>query len=246
MEINLQVPTIGKINPIPCEDCQDGLYRNTDGKVVECDRMKLPPVDENACHKKRSQWLETLKKAGIERRYIDAHLSNLDSIYNVYQQQQVREYCASIQSNIENGIGIILRGPVGTGKTTLGIAVLQHALLNGYGALFVPTASLLDNIFTLKATNIEDWASYEKRLRTASLLMLDDLGTETDKTDGWVITKLDAIISERYNRMLPVIITTNLTSEQMKGKYAERIIDRLKQTSLVLNFKGKSLREAKK
>jgi DNA replication protein DnaC len=125
-------------------------------------------------------------------------------------------------------------------KTTFAVAIIQEWIKLGYGGLFVPMASLLDNIFTLKAKNVEEWASYENKIRKTGLLILDDLGAE--HTEGWVLTKVDAIISERYNRCGPIIITTNLSAEQLKKTYAERIVDRLRSTSKTITFSGKSLR----
>jgi DNA replication protein DnaC len=241
-------PINGQINPTPCDECnrQYHTYRDNDGKPVECARAILHPLDDNCCPDVKAEWVRTIEKAGINRRYHGANFHRLRPTRNEDEYAKALEYCANLEANIAAGRGMILRGPVGTGKTTLGVAVLQEAIMQGKGVMFVPTASLLDNIFTLKATNIEEWARYEDRLRKAGLLLLDDLGTETDKSEGWVITKLDAIISERYNRMLPVLITTNLTSDGIRSKYAERIIDRLKETSLVLNFVGESMRQAAK
>ncbi|HML33822.1 ATP-binding protein [Sporomusa sphaeroides] len=155
---------------------------------------------------------------------------------------QVKKYVESIREHVEAGVGLILKGPVGTMKTSLAVAVLQHYIqVGGYG-LFVPMASLLDNIFTLKERNKEEWLRYEDRIRSTGILVLDDLGAEYHQE--WVLSKVDAIISERYNRMKPIIITTNLSAKELKGKYAERVYDRLKSTSKVINFAGSSLRES--
>ena len=56
------------------------------------------------------------------------------------------------------------------------------------------------------------------------------------------MAKVDSIITERYNRMLPVIVTTNLTREKLGETYSGRILDRLKSTSKLLAFKGESER----
>ena len=93
----------------------------------------------------------------------------------------------------------------------------------------------------MKEGNVEEWLAFERKLKNTSLLILDDLGAEYQK--GWVSTKIDAIISERYNRCRPTIITTNLSLAQMKETYAERIIDRLRSTCLNLTFCGESLRK---
>ena len=42
--------------------------------------------------------------------------------------------------------------------------------------------------------------------------------------------------------MLPVIVTTNLTREELEGTYSGRIMDRLKSTSKLLAFHGASER----
>jgi DNA replication protein DnaC len=99
----------------------------------------------------------------------------------------------------------------------------------------------MDNLYTLRSTNREELAKYEFRLRSTPLLILDDLGgEETDKS--WVSAKVDSIITERYNKMLPVIITTNLTQEELTGTYSGRVIDRLRNTSAYLTFDEKSQR----
>lgn len=126
-------------------------------------------------------------------------------------------------------------------KTSLAVAVLQQNIRNGSGGMFVPMSSLLDNLFTMKERNKEEWIKYEESLRKSSILVLDDLGAEYHQE--WVLSKVDAIINERYNRMKPIIATTNLSNTELKGKYAERIIDRLRATSKVINFTGTSLRE---
>jgi DNA replication protein DnaC len=64
-----------------------------------------------------------------------------------------------------------------------------------------------------------------------------------EHTEGWVLTKVDAIISERWNRCRSIIITTNLSNEQLKKTYAERVIDRLRNTMQVIKFDGGSLRK---
>lgn len=135
----------------------------------------------------------------------------------------------------------MLKGSVGTLKTTLAVAVLREHLTSGGDGLFMTLSSLLDNIFTLKAKSMDKWAQFEQEIRETPLLVLDDLGAEY--TEGWVLTKVDAIISERYNRCRSVIVTTNLSAEQLRGVYAERVIDRLRSTLKVVNFKGQSLRQ---
>ena len=73
------------------------------------------------------------------------------------------------------------------------------------------------------------------------LLLIDDLGGEnTDQS--WVLAKVDSILTDRYNRQRPTIITTNLTQKELLGTYSGRLMDRLKSTSRLLVFRGSSER----
>lgn len=59
------------------------------------------------------------------------------------------------------------------------------------------------------------------------------------------MTKVDAIFSERYNRQRSTIVTTNLCGADMKNRYADRIIDRLRSTTRVVTCNtSESLRES--
>ena len=195
--------------------------------------------------KAAAEWLRKLEKAGIHKRYqgctIDSFFEQKFPPQISDAVAQIVQYLEELELNIKHGRGLILMGPVGTGKSSAASAVLQYGLQRDYGGMFIGMSSLLDTIFTTKEKNREEWVEFERRLRETTLLVIDDLGTE--KPEGWVQIKLDSIVSERYNRMKPIIVTTNLDAKELKNTYSARIIDRLRQTNRSLAFPGPSLRE---
>ena len=128
-------------------------------------------------------------------------------------------------------------------KTTLSVAIMRVQIARGGSCYFIPMTTLMDEIFTRHAMNKEDCVRFEQRIRTTQLLVVDDFGSENTDV-GWVRSKVDSILTERYNRMLPCIITSNLTFEEMKGTYEMRLIDRLRHANMALMFTGESLRKS--
>jgi DNA replication protein DnaC len=197
-----------------------------------------------SCPVLRQVKLRNLERYGIQRRFCGCTFADIEragvpeSVREPYEL--VKGYAQYLQENIEAGCGMFLKGSVGTMKTTLAVAVLLEYIAQGKSGFFVTMPGLLDSIFTLKARSMGEWARFEQRLRETPLLVLDDLGAE--HSEGWVLTKVDAIIAERYNRCRPVIVTTNLSTEQLRGIYTERVIDRLRSTLQVVTFSGRSLR----
>ena len=61
------------------------------------------------------------------------------------------------------------------------------------------------------------------RVRTVSLLVLDDYGAEDSKP--WANEKLYQIINYRYNARLPMVITTSLPLSDMDEKISSRLAD---------------------
>jgi len=202
---------------------------------------------EESDAKAKREWEKTLDRAGIWRRYRSCTFDNLaareipESVAEGYEK--AKYYADNIQGLVGQGFGMAFLGPVGLMKTSLAVAVLQAGLKAGISGMFLTMPSLLDTIFTLKETNREEWARFEERLRNTGILLLDDLGTE--RSEGWVHTKIDAIVSERYNRMKPILLTSNLTGKLFAKTYSGRIFDRIRQTTEVVKFAGDSLRESR-
>ncbi len=61
--------------------------------------------------------------------------------------------------------------------------------------------------------------------KKAKILVIDDLGAA--RNTEWASERLLEIIDYRYNQLLPVIFTTNLTPKDLKEKINNRIFDRL-------------------
>jgi DNA replication protein DnaC len=193
-----------------------------------------------ACDRKQ------LEQCGVYSRYQEASFAAIEArgVPAELQQpvQSVREFAEKLPLHLAAGEGLVLRGPVGTLKTTLAVAVLQYGLQLGERAMFLTMPSLIDSIFSAKAVSPEDWLRFESRLRQVPLLVLDDLGAEWGS--GYVMSKVDAIFAERYNRKRSTIVTTNLVSQALRSRYPDRIIDRLRETAQIITFNTRlSLRE---
>lgn len=132
-------------------------------------------------------------------------------------------------------------GPVGTGKTSLAISILRKAIEQGYNGYLISMTSLFDTLLTLSKGPSEHYLKFENRIRNSPLLVLDDFGAEY--ASEWVQQKVASIIADRVERSKSTIITSNLSVEQIKKAYDSRVYDRLKGTSFLISFKGKSQRQ---
>ena len=225
--------------------CQCNSYGEVHDVIRNC-HMHVSPFEIKLCNTIKDKWQALLRQSGVYERFWDANFDHIEQrgVPDVVSEQfwQVRKYTTNLKKHLSNGDGLILKGPVGTMKTTLAVAVLQEALCQGYTGRKILMQSLLDEIFSRKAYRLADWLKFEQDLRECRLLVVDELGKH--QTEGWVMTKFEAIVSERHERRRSTIFVTNLTAQEMKGIYSEGIIDRFNHVNQIINFTGKSQRVA--
>jgi DNA replication protein DnaC len=119
---------------------------------------------------------------------------------------------------------LILIGGYGCGKTHLAAAIANERVARGHLALFVNVPDLLDHLRATYSPTSD--VSYDQRfetVRTAPLLILDDLGTEN--TTPWANEKLYQILNHRYNARLATVITTNRRQEEIDARLWSRMSD---------------------
>lgn len=120
---------------------------------------------------------------------------------------------------------LVFEGTYGCGKTHLAAAIANYRAGLGDPPLFVMVPDLLDHLRAAFSPN--SGTSYDRRfdeVRTASLLVLDDLGAQS--ATPWAREKLHQLLNYRYNAELPTVIT--VAKENLdQGQIDERIITRM-------------------
>lgn len=119
---------------------------------------------------------------------------------------------------------LIFFGNYGCGKTHLAAAIANEVIKVNFQVLFAVVPDLLDHLRSTFGPNSE--TAYDERfelIRSAKLLILDDLGTEN--TTPWAREKLFQLINHRYNYSLPTVITSNRKPDDIEPRIASRMFD---------------------
>ena len=120
---------------------------------------------------------------------------------------------------------LVLRGGYGCGKTHLAAAIANEAISNHSQVLFTIVPDLLDHLRSAFAPSSDvHYDELFESVRTAYLLVLDDLGTES--ATSWAREKLFQIFNYRYNYRLPTVITTNRKLDDIDDRVLSRLLDR--------------------
>jgi DNA replication protein DnaC len=140
------------------------------------------------------------------------------------QVNEVRRYVRNVDSNIDAGRGLWLMGEVGTGKTTLAMIVSKAALDAGRSVAIYSLPRLLNLMRSAIATEA-GMIGFLERLTAVDLLHIDDLGAES--TTEWVLEQLYSIINSRYEDERAMILTSNLTYDDLVVQLGARTVSRL-------------------
>ena len=119
---------------------------------------------------------------------------------------------------------LVLMGAYGTGKTHLAAAIGHYRSAMGDNPIFTVVPDLLDHLrATFSPASTVSYDSVFSQVRTANLLILDDLGTQN--ATPWAKEKLYQILNYRYETRLPTVITTSASLEEIDPRIRSRMLD---------------------
>lgn len=175
------------------------------------------------------------KKYGIEK----SPLENIELIKKISL-----EFCKNIK--LESQKNLLFTGNTGLGKTFLSNCIAKEVIDMGLNVVYQTAPILMDQIldykFSYDKTNVQK-EKYNK-IFNVDLLIIDDLGTETMNNNKF--TELFNIINTRLLNNKKMVISTNLTLNDLYNRYDERILSRLIGNFIICKFIGDDIRLKKK
>lgn len=191
--------------------------------------------------RKQRELVLRLRKRGFPEPSMQEWTFANDDGSNPKMTQAMKNYVEHFDTFKEEGRGLMLFGTTGTGKTYLA-ACAANALINKGIPCLVTNIKRIKNELQ---DRFEGRQRYLDNLNSFPLLVLDDLGAES-KTD-YVQDIVYEVIDSRYRANLPIIITTNLTREELLNPESikqQRIYSRLFEMCTPIEVVGKDRRQA--
>lgn len=208
-------------------------------RVDICGKERICPCtckcERERIDRERQESIERQRQAKIremEYRAFDSQpMRNLTFEMDDRKNPSISDVCKNYVENFRqmDGKGLLFFGNVGTGKSFYAACIVNALLEKGVSCRFTT--------FTKQAKDPEDLNEFD-------LVVLDDLDAERDTE--YMNEIVWSIIDERYQKNLPVIITTNLTAKQLSeasNVFRQRIYSRLHKMCIFIEVKGNDRRK---
>lgn len=137
---------------------------------------------------------------------------------------------------------LLFFGRTGLGKTHLSLAIAGEVAARGAAVLYSPVQGIIDRYERVKfdrnpSAEDRDFVAMAPR---CDLLVIDDLGSEFSTAFSQSV--LYNLLNERMNAGLPMILSTNLSVDQLSEAYNERVVSRILCGCVSYTFIGRDIR----
>ncbi len=151
-----------------------------------------------------------------------------------------RKYAMSFSEKSQN---LLFSGDTGLGKTFLSACIARTVADNGYSVVYETASHLFSKLERAKFNNDEAARQEAEKYLACDLLIVDDLGTEMP--GQFTTSALYGLVNDRILAGKPMIISTNLNSEDFTTRYNRQIASRLRGSFLRVPFVGEDIRVLK-
>ena len=188
--------------------------------ICKCRHDELAAEEE----RKRAYEREKIRKNCFDKDCMTEWNFDNDDRSEPRLSEAAKRYADKFEDFRKKKQGLLLYGGCGSGKTFLAACIANRLIDKDYTVIMTNFATLINR---LQAT-FEGKQDLIDKLCGCSLLIIDDLGIE--RRTEYMQETVFHIIDSRYRSGKPMIITTNLTPEQIKGTQdigQQRIYDRI-------------------
>lgn len=199
-----------------CPDCEDTGYVGND----KCHCFHVTQLDLLLSQSHIRKFLQTENFSNLREDMCEGEdLSRLKKAV-----QMCHEFVDNFDTNYQN---FLFCGTVGTGKSFLSCCIAHDLIESGHSVIYYSATDLFNTISANTFHKDEDQSDgiSNRDLYECDLLIIDDLGTEIG--GQFVNSSLFTCLNERYLRHKAVIISTNLSLEELQNRYSDRVFSRL-------------------
>ena len=143
----------------------------------------------------------------------------------------------------ERSGNLLFSGDTGLGKTFLSACIARTVADRGYSVVYESAGHLFAKMEQAKFDGDEEAREEIKKYGACDLLIIDDLGTEMP--GQFVTSALYNLVNDRLLDGKPMIISTNLNTDDMGKRYSPQIASRLRGSFLRVAFLGEDIRVKK-
>ena len=207
--------------------------------VCKCKREQLNAEEEERKELMRKQEIDRMRSIGIQDKKIIEYNFENDDRQNTAVGNIARKYVDKFSQMKEKNFGILFYGDTGTGKSFFAGCIANALIDKGIPVLATSITRLINQLFSVEDKNelIKDICKYD-------LLIIDDIGAE--RSTDYALEQVYTLIDERYKSNKPMIITTNLSYEEMSNATdlkLKRIYDRILEKCYPIKVEGQRRRE---
>ncbi len=143
----------------------------------------------------------------------------------------------------ERSGNLLFSGDTGLGKTFLSACIARTVADRGYSVVYESAGHLFGKLERAKFSGDEAAREETKKYSECDLLIIDDLGTEMP--GQFTTAALYALVNDRLLAGKPMIISTNLNSDDLSRRYSAQIASRLRGSFTRVAFLGDDIRVRK-
>jgi len=210
--------------------------------LCKCAVEKREQEEQERKNRERLFEVMRMRKTGFTDAEMKDWTFDKDDGKNAEITQIARNYVDNFAEMKKRGKGLLLFGSVGTGKTFISACIANALIDKGRPCLVTNFTRLVNTISGMR----EGKQDYIDSLNDFDLLVIDDLESERDtEYMGEIVQN---VIDSRSRAGLPLIITTNLTSEELKKPAdikKQRLYSRLLGMCRPVHVEGKDRRKQK-
>lgn len=213
------------LSPIySCKDCKDTGY--IDNKPCHClKQYEITSLykNSNLADILEKENFDTFNPTFYDNKHIVENLS-LTARENILR---VKAVCLDFVKHFDTAYdNLIFYGETGVGKTFLTHCIAKELLDTSHTVVYLTSLQLFDILEKNKFYKTDEYLNNEQisYILNCELLIIDDLGTEL--ANGFTTSQLYYFIEERHMNQKSTIISTNLSFQELRERYSERIFSR--------------------